>query len=193
MRVIAGTWRGRRLQSPRGEAVRPTADRVKEALFSILGRDVTGCCFVDLCCGSGGLAIEALSRGAGRAVLVDGAGASLALARRNLELCGAEPGSYELVRAEAVRWLERWSPSPEAGWVLVADPPYRSGIAQAIMSRLAGVERRGLRAVVLEHERGLAWSGPPPADCGLVAKAYGETVLTILRPLAETATPKEGT
>ena len=62
MRVIAGRWRGRRLATLRGDRVRPTADRVKEALFSILGPELTGAVVLDLCCGTGGLGVEALSR-----------------------------------------------------------------------------------------------------------------------------------
>ncbi len=97
MRVIAGSWKGRRLKSPASDAVRPTTDRVKEALFNILGPDVTGCLFVDLCCGAGGLGIEALSRGAAGAIFVDQAPRSLNSARANLEICGAD---FERIRTQ---------------------------------------------------------------------------------------------
>jgi 16S rRNA (guanine(966)-N(2))-methyltransferase RsmD len=89
MRVIAGEFGGRELVTPRGRATRPTSDRVREALFSILG-DVSGARVLDLFAGSGALAIEALSRGAGEATLVDAASAPIQAIRRNLDALGIE-------------------------------------------------------------------------------------------------------
>ena len=89
MRVIAGTYGGRELTAPRGRATRPTSDRVREALFSILG-DVGDARVLDLFAGSGALAIEALSRGAAEATLVDSSAAAIAAIRRNLERLGIE-------------------------------------------------------------------------------------------------------
>ena len=105
MRVIGGRWKGRRLVAPRGPLIRPTTDRVKEALFNILGPRLTGALFVDLCCGAGGLGIESLSRGAGRAIFVDEQPGALAAARRNLAACGDASGSAEFVRADVLAWL----------------------------------------------------------------------------------------
>src|ERR1700735_1085813 len=103
MRVIAGTHGGRALVAPRGRATRPTSDRVREALFSILG-DVSGERVLDLFAGSGALAIEALSRGAGEATLVDSSAAAVDAIRRNLRALGI---SAEVVRRPAVRYLQR--------------------------------------------------------------------------------------
>src|SRR5665213_1716396 len=89
MRVIAGRYGGRGLVAPRGSATRPTSDRVREAIFSILG-DITGARVLDLFAGSGALAIEALSRGAAHATLVDTSPAALTAIRRNLEALGIE-------------------------------------------------------------------------------------------------------
>src|SRR6202034_2279988 len=89
MRVIAGVYGGRTLVAPRGRDTRPTSDRVREAVFSILG-DVTGARVLDLFAGSGALAIEALSRGAAAATLVDSSAAAVSAARRNLEALGQE-------------------------------------------------------------------------------------------------------
>ena len=102
MRVIAGTHGGRELIAPKGRATRPTSDRVREALFSILG-DVTGLRVLDLFAGSGALAIEALSRGAAHATLVDEAGPAIATVRRNLERLGLQA---EVVRQPAARFLQ---------------------------------------------------------------------------------------
>ena len=87
MRVIAGEHRGRTMLAPRGRETRPTSDRVREAVFSILG-GVDGLRVLDLFAGSGALAIEALSRGAAEATLVDSSAAAIAAARRNLEALG---------------------------------------------------------------------------------------------------------
>jgi 16S rRNA (guanine966-N2)-methyltransferase len=117
MRVVAGDLRGRRLEAPKGDEVRPTADRVREAVFSILG-DIGGANVLDLYSGTGALAIEAISRGAESAVLVD---TSPTTARRNVDALGLGD-RCELVRADAVRYL-----SGEEGQfdLVFCDPPYK--------------------------------------------------------------------
>ena len=103
MRVIGGEFGGRRLVAPRGWKVRPTSDRVREAIFSALGDRVEGARVLDLYCGTGALAIEALSRGAARAVLVD---RDTRPALGNVELLGLA-GRTELVRSDISSWLKR--------------------------------------------------------------------------------------
>ena len=88
MRIIAGIARGRRIESPAGWSTRPTLDRVRESLFNILAPRVPGAAFLDLFAGTGANGLEALSRGAVRAVLVDNDPAALAVIRRNTTLCG---------------------------------------------------------------------------------------------------------
>src|SRR5579871_264586 len=102
MRVIAGTHGGRELIAPKGRATRPTSDRVREALFSILG-DMHDLRVLDLFAGSGALGIEALSRGAGEATLVDSGHAAVAAIRRNLEALGMQA---EVVAQPAARFLQ---------------------------------------------------------------------------------------
>ncbi|MBK8166275.1 MAG: RsmD family RNA methyltransferase [bacterium] len=178
MRVVAGRWRGRRLLPPPDEAIRPTADRVKEALFSILGRRVEGAVFVDLCCGSGALGIEALSRGGARSVFVDDAPAALALAGRNLARCGADPGSYTLEAGDAIAWLERWRPGPGTPWVLVTDPPYRGPVAERILGLLrAGAPWPGCRALVVECASVDGSAVPEPE--GWQRRRYGQASLAL--------------
>lgn len=184
MRVVAGQWRGRRLQSPKGDLVRPTTDRVKEAMFSILGPAVPGAVVLDLCCGAGGLAIEALSRGAERAILVDIHRKSLDLARRNLEICGANPDCYELVRDEAETFFNDWAP-PAAGtpWILLCDPPYHLGLAQAIVQRLTWSDPdEAFRAGIIEHGNPSDVDEIEEGPWRLKNRQYGETVLSVVRP-----------
>jgi 16S rRNA (guanine966-N2)-methyltransferase len=119
MRVVAGYLGGRRLISPpsRSREVRPTSDRARETLFSILG-ELSGLSVLDLYCGTGALAIEAISRGADSAVLIDKAPA---LAKRNAAELGIA-NRCEIVRGDAVRYLER---SERRFGLILCDPPYR--------------------------------------------------------------------
>lgn len=118
MRVIAGELRGRRLLAPRGWQVRPTSDRVREAVFSALG-DVAGARVLDLYCGTGALAIEALSRGAERATLID---RDTRPALGNVESLGLG-ARVELIGTEVTRWL---ATREGAAYDLVfVDAPYR--------------------------------------------------------------------
>lgn len=150
-------------------------------MFSILGPDLTDLVLVDLCCGAGGLGIEALSRGARRAVLVDSARSSLEVARANLELCGADPGAFELVRADGLAWLARWEP-PETPWAVLADPPYDSPLAWSILSAVAGLAKGpGFRLAILEHDRSREPDPVLPAPLTLETRRYGQSALTILR------------
>ena len=127
MRVVAGKHRGRRLQAPPGAATRPTSDKVREALFSILG-PVEGVNVLDLFAGSGALGIEALSRGAEAATFVESDRRAAAVIERNLEAAG-EPG--EVVVRDALAWL-RSAPAGTAFGLVLVDPPYDSA------ARLAG-------------------------------------------------------
>jgi 16S rRNA (guanine966-N2)-methyltransferase len=136
LRVVAGELKGRRLASPpRGAAVRPTSDRAREALFSILG-DVTELTVLDLFCGTGALAIEALSRGARRATLVD---SDPELARRNVDALGLAD-RVDLVRSDVGAFLR--TPGARVNLIL-CDPPYRlaarleADLGQLLPSRLA--------------------------------------------------------
>jgi 16S rRNA (guanine966-N2)-methyltransferase len=173
MRVIAGAYRGRTLQPPRGRATRPTSDRVREALFSILG-DVGGLAVLDLYAGSGALAIETLSRGAARATLVDRSRPAIEAVQRNLNALGIEA---EVVRADAVAWCERAKRSARQYDLVFLDPPYRHG------SLLGGRLTAALDGVLTPRARVVAESDRrEPLGLGLHLldeRRYGDTLIRI--------------
>ncbi len=139
MRVIAGRWGGRRLQAPPGDATRPTSDRVREALFSVLGDRVDGARVLDLFAGSGALGIEALSRGAASATFVDSAPAAIRSLTANLSALGADA---EVRRADVRRFLGAASATGRHYDLVFLDPPYR------LAGRLGGAGAAGVRAVL---------------------------------------------
>src|SRR5271154_2945949 len=106
MRIIAGKYRSRTLRSLKGQALRPTSDRLRETLFNILGPTVEGATFVDLFAGTGAVGIEALSRGARAAVFVEQHAPAAILIRRNLDSLGIKSGA-EIVGVNVSRGLER--------------------------------------------------------------------------------------
>ena len=148
MRVIAGELKGQRLVAPRGWKVRPTSDRVREAIFSALGERVAGARVLDLYCGTGALAIEALSRGAVSAVLVD---QDTRPALGNVQRLGLAERA-ELVRADVPRWLGKVSTGSFAGNfdLVFVDAPYRLAdrVAQDLNTHLPSLLAAGGRAVV---------------------------------------------
>lgn len=123
MRVITGSARGRRLKTPQGNAVRPTADSVKEAVFNIISSDIEGRRVLDLFAGTGQLGIEALSRGASHAVFTDSSRDSVRLIRENISTCGFE-GVSEVHLTDAVSFLSSCGKFD----VVFIDPPYDSGL-----------------------------------------------------------------
>jgi 16S rRNA (guanine966-N2)-methyltransferase len=175
VRVVAGELGGRRLSSPpRGADVRPTSDRVREALFSILG-DVSGARVLDLFCGTAALAIEALSRGAESATLVD---SDTRPARRNVSTLGLDERA-EIVRSDVLRFLRRDDRSYD---LVFCDPPYKLAdrlgpdLDQLLRSRLATGAR-----VITESAAGR------PLELGLPLvreRAYGDTVIRVHRQAA---------
>ena len=148
MRVIAGELKGQRLVAPRGWKVRPTSDRVREAIFSALGERVVDAQVLDLYCGTGALAIEALSRGAAHAVLVD---QDTRPALGNVQRLGLADRT-ELVRGDVERWLSQVSATDAAGkfGLVFVDAPYRLAdrVTESLDTHLPRLLTAGGRAVV---------------------------------------------
>jgi 16S rRNA (guanine966-N2)-methyltransferase len=132
MRIIAGNWRGRPLIAPKGDTTRPTADRTRETLFSMLTSRLgsfEGLAVADLFAGSGALGFEALSRGAGSCLFVEQNRAAIDAIRANAEKLGIWPD----VRAQSVMTL---GPSPAPLDVILLDPPYQTGAGVVALDRL---------------------------------------------------------
>ena len=175
MRIVAGELGGRRLRAPRGGEVRPTTDRVREALFSILG-DVTGLEVLDLFAGTGALGIEALSRGAGRVGLLD---SDTGPAEANVEALGLA-GRVEVVRADALAFLRRGSHGPGGFDLVLVDPPYR--LARPLGSELTKLLPQVLRPggrVVTESSVDAPLGLDPEALTMLDERRYGSTLIRI--------------
>jgi 16S rRNA (guanine966-N2)-methyltransferase len=174
MRVIAGELGGRSLVAPRGRGTRPTSDRVREALFSILG-SVEAARVLDLFAGSGALAIEALSRGAASAVLVDSSAAAVAAIRRNLATLGVPA---EVRRQRALAFLETARVSARQYDLVFVDPPYRhpSGLGPELSEALAPVLAAGARVVAESDRRApLSLESLTLVD----ERRYGDTLIRI--------------
>ena len=186
VRITGGVYRSRRLLAPPGNATRPTSDRVREALFSILAAegDISGALVLDLYAGTGALALEALSRGAAHATLVERDRSALGAIARNIEALGVG-ASARVVASPVERALRTLAGSPPFDFVF-ADPPYAlvaSGetsraLERAVTARLIAPKTR----VVLEH----ASADAPPQIGALVldvSRRYGDTTLSLYRLL----------
>jgi 16S rRNA (guanine(966)-N(2))-methyltransferase RsmD len=174
VRIVAGEWGGRRLQAPPGAATRPTSDRVREALFSVLGARVAGARVLDLFAGSGALGLEALSRGAAAATFVDVAPAAVRAVRSNLAALGAEA---EVRGQDARRFLDGASAAARQYDLVFVDPPYRLAqpLGRELSERLPAVLAPGA-VVVAESDR----RSPLHLDLPLHdERRYGDTLIRI--------------
>jgi len=180
MRVVAGIAKGRRLVAPKGDTTRPTSDFVREAIFNALGSqmDLEGATVADLFAGSGAMGIEALSRGAASADLVDVDRNAATTIRLNLESTALDGGVVH--QSDAQRWLQRRPPGDGFDVVFV-DPPYAfdgwMALLDALTPHLADGESAPL--VVIESDRELDLGGGWEV---LRTKRYGTTVVTLTSP-----------
>lgn len=181
MRVISGQAKGRPLKAVPGQTTRPTSDKVKEALFSIIGPYFDGERVLDLFAGTGGLGIEALSRGAGSAVFVDANPRSVEVVRRNLNATGLA-AQAEVYRNDAKKAIKALAKKGQPFDLVFLDPPY---IMQNCDQFLLEMEERGLIAegavAVIEHASETGY----PERIGAFERErlakYGETALSVYR------------
>jgi 16S rRNA (guanine966-N2)-methyltransferase len=168
MRIIAGEFRGRSLKSPSDRRVRPTADRVREAWFSILAADLPGANVLDLFAGSGALGLEALSRGAQHVDFVEISKSSLDVLRQNVATLDAEE-RVTVHRADAMRFVSRLPPGSYD--VALADPPYSTDQAAQLVEAF---RTRPFSTILgVEHRATVALAGDD-------TRRYGDTALTFL-------------
>ncbi|MFC5649055.1 16S rRNA (guanine(966)-N(2))-methyltransferase RsmD [Paenibacillus solisilvae] len=191
MRVIAGTAKGRALKAVPGTNTRPTTDKVKEAIFSMIGPYFDGGRVLDLFAGTGGLGIEALSRGADRAVFVDLEGASIEVIKHNIQAAGLAASS-EIYRNEATRAVKALEKRGIAFRIVFLDPPYRMKEMDNLMQELA--QRKLLEpsaVIVVEHDAAHSYPEELPGYDQIKRTQYGDTAVTIYRyrPEFESGSP----
>lgn len=180
-RVIAGTAKGVRLAAP-GPGTRPLADRVKQTLFAVLEPDIPGAVVLDLFAGSGAGGIEALSRGAARAIFVEKDGGAARVLAGNLQRTHLD-GVGRVVRRDVVAWLMDPAGAAADGPfdLVLLDPPYADSAALERALDLVGAHTSADGVVVAKH----FWRDAPPSTMGLLAsvreRRFGETALTFYR------------
>ena len=145
MRIVGGRWRGRRLARP-NPGIRPTTDRLREALFNVLGGSVAGSVWVDAFAGSGAVGIEALSRGAAWVIFNDKSSQALRLVRKNLLLCGADEG-FEIFQKDAVSLFNELRGRRVD--VVFLDPPYDYRRYAKLLAKIAEAAADSRPTVVL--------------------------------------------
>lgn len=180
MRVIAGSRKGIALRCGRGPVYRPTTQLVKGSIFDTLGGDVTGAGFLDLFAGSGGVGIEALSRGAGRVVFVEQDHRILKALRTNLQRCGFTHEDAVVRMGDAIRYLRRLAAGEDTFDIIFADPPYRGNLAQEVVSIAEGAGRSICRLLVIEHGVTVSFDESGSLE-RLRTKKFGQTYVTYFR------------
>lgn len=158
MRVIAGKYRSRIIKMPKGVKVRPTKDRIREALFNIIGESIWGATVLDAFAGSGAFGIEALSRGAKRVVFIDKDKRCIETIKENLKNLGIKEGDVSIIRMDAFRAFYVLEGSHEKFNIVLLDPPYYKDMAKKSLNKLDG------RDILTSH-------------CIIVAEHYKDDIL----------------
>lgn len=183
LRIIAGEAGGRRLVAPQGRATRPTSDRVRQAIFNLLGQFFSGERVLDLFAGSGAMGLEALSRGAGHATMVDTNPAAIQAIEANLEALGWKERA-QVRKQDAAQFL-RGARAADYDLIFV-DPPYETS-PTPILEALGGFGLASGARVVVEHDRGFR----PEERYGNLGRwderRYGQTYVTIFEAGSEEA------
>ncbi len=178
MRIVAGQYGGRHLESPKDNAIRPTNDKVRGAIFNILGAriEIEGTNILDAFCGSGALGLEALSRGAKHCTFIDNARQSLDLCKRNTEALNADKNAIFHLK-DSSKFIATITAEPFD--IILLDPPYNKDL---ILPTLAGLKQTNLIAkdsyIVIESER--KWNAPLPDNFEIkTEKIYNDTKIII--------------
>ena len=182
MRIVGGRWRGRTLAAPKSQAIRPTADRLRESLFNILthayGDPANGARVLDLFAGTGALGLEALSRGAAFVLFVDDGAEARALLRGNVEALGAG-GTSKVYRRDATKLGPAHPMEPFA--LAFLDPPYGKGLAEHALASACDGGWLAPGALVVVEEATDATFAPPNGFSEIERRSYADTQLIFLR------------
>jgi 16S rRNA (guanine(966)-N(2))-methyltransferase RsmD len=179
MRIIAGEFRGRRIKQPASKKVRPTKDRIREAVFNIIAPAVSGSKVLDLFAGSGAYGLEALSRGAEKAVFIEKETESVDSIKENIELLGVEEDS-EVITGDVFRKIKELNESKKEFSLIFSDPPYSVGMAKKTLIKIGHYDillHSGI--IIIEHniEEGLPEA---EGDLSLIkTRTYGKTSISI--------------
>ena len=184
MRITGGEFGGRNLQVPKSDEIRPTQDRVREALFSILQTEVPGSVFLDLFAGSGAVGLEALSRGAAQATFVEQNRKHLAVLARNVAACFMPGTRHQIIAADCYRWISTYSgPGFTIGF---ADPPYALGEEKGYAAVLRTLAERGVirpGGLFVAEMTAVQKAEETPGWDLLRDRTYGKTRLCVWRRL----------
>jgi 16S rRNA (guanine966-N2)-methyltransferase len=174
MRITGGRLKGRRILVPHGD-IRPSTDKLREAVFSIIGDDIVRAKVADLFCGSGALGIEALSRGADHALFVDSSRANMATLKKNLENLGIR----DIANVRTMDVLKIQPQILENISLILADPPYGRSLGDNLISLLCLPKFKWYGILILEHESGWEYKGKK-MDV-LNRRVYGDAAVTFFR------------
>jgi len=181
MRIIGGALKGKRLKSFSGRKIRPTSDRVKEALFNIIsGEMIRDASVLDLFAGTGNLGIEALSRGAGKTVFVEKERGSLKLLTANLKLCSLD-GRSEVIPLDVKNALPLLEKRGEKFDLIFLDPPYSKGFAGMALSLLGKNDIAADALLIIEHSVREALSEEYGSLLIKEVRSYGDTCLSFFK------------
>ena len=180
MRVISGQCKGKRLFSVRGLDLRPTSDRVREAIFDILQNQIEGRQVLDLFAGTGALGIEALSRGAGRAVFVEENPRSLTVLRKNIEECRVKDRAQVLAR-EVNTGIKILEAKGESFQIIFLDPPYGQGFVLKTLEALAASSIVSPDTLIVAEHAATDPVFPIPHLERIAARKYGGTLVSFFR------------
>ena len=180
MRITGGRVKGRTLSTPKGLLIRPTSDRVREAIFNILGQDLSGLSVIDIFSGTGSLGLEALSRGAGYAVFIDKLRDSIDLIKKNIDLCGYGDSGMTL-RRDLTRGIPWGHPFLMKQFDLVfLDPPYSKNLESPILAELSNGKRLSNGARVIAESSKAANLPPSFPNLEIMdTRIYGDTKISI--------------
>ena len=186
MRVIAGKFKGRRLTTLKNMIARPTPDRVKESIFSILQKKIINARFLDLCAGTGNIGIEALSRGAKQVTFLEQNLKCLRLIKQNLQACGLDANNpqVQLIQADVTKGINILHKRSETFNLVYFDPPYDAELYNKCLSHISDtciLESTGM--LLVEHSKRTVLA----LNFGLLTcdrqKQYGDTCLSFYRHL----------